>query len=165
MPTPEPADRSHLFKTTSLNAEIVGAMNASSDPASTEPSSTVWPTLIYDDAPAAIEFLLAVGFTKSIVVPNEHDETVVEHSQLRWPEGGGVMLGTANREANEFSQRPTGCGAVYVVTADPDAAFDRARAAGATAFRSMEDQDYGGRGGTVADAEGNLWSFGDYRGE
>jgi uncharacterized glyoxalase superfamily protein PhnB len=29
----------------------------------------------------------------------------------------------------------------------------------------MEDQDYGGRGGTVADAEGNLWSFGDYRGE
>nr|WP_287394215.1 hypothetical protein [Candidatus Microthrix sp.] len=107
-------------------------MNASSDPASTEPSSTVWPTLIYDDAPAAIEFLLAVGFTKSIVVPNEHDETVVEHSQLRWPEGSGVMLGTANREANEFSQRPTGCGAVYVVTADPDAAFDRALAAGAT---------------------------------
>ena len=125
----------------------------------------VWPTLIYDDAPAAIEFLKAVGFTSAIVVPNDEDPSVIEHCQLRWPEGGGVMLGTAGRDGNEFSQRPTGCGAVYVVTADPDAAFDRAVAAGATAFSKMVDQDYGGRGGSVADAEGNLWSFGDYRGE
>lgn len=125
----------------------------------------VWPTLTYEDAPAAIEFLKAVGFTAAIVVPNDEDPAVVEHCQLRWPEGGGVMLGTANRDGNEFSQRPIGCGAVYVVTADPDGAFDRAVAAGATVFQAMEGQDYGGRGGSVADAEGNLWSFGDYRGE
>lgn len=135
------------------------------DANSTETPSMIWPTLIYDDAPAAIEFLKALGFTASIVVPNDEDSSVIEHSQLRWPEGGGVMLSSAGREGNEFSQRPIGCGAVYVVTADPDAAFDRAVAAGATLFQGMEDQDYGGRGGSVVDAEGNLWSFGDYRGE
>jgi uncharacterized glyoxalase superfamily protein PhnB len=27
----------------------------------------------------------------------------------------------------------------------------------------MVDQDYGGRGGTVQDPEGNSWSFGDYQ--
>ena len=131
----------------------------------TETPSMVWPTLIYNDAPAAIKLLKAVGFTAAIVVPNDEDASVIEHCQLRWPEGGGVMLGTAGRDGNEFSQRPTGGGAVYVVTAGPDQAFERAVAAGASVFRQMEGQDYGGRGGTVADAEGNLWSFGDYRGE
>ena len=135
------------------------------DTNSTEKASMIWPTLIYDDAPAAIKFLKAIGFTEAIVVTNEDDSLVIEHCQLRWPEGGGVMLGTANRSGNEFSQRPTGCGAVYVVTADPDAVFVRAVAAGASEFRAMEDQDYGGRGGTLTDAEGNLWSFGDYKGE
>ena len=90
----------------------------------TETPSMVWPTLIYNDAPAAIKFLKAVGFTAAIVVPNDEDASVIEHCQLRWPEGGGVMLGTAGRDGNEFSQRPTGGGAVYVVTAGPDQAFE-----------------------------------------
>ncbi|MEZ5381376.1 MAG: glyoxalase [Microthrixaceae bacterium] len=135
------------------------------DSNSDETPTLIWPTLNYDDALAAIEFLTSIGFTSSIVVPNEEDSSVIEHCQLHWPEGGGVMLSSAGREGNEFSQRPTGCGAAYVVTADPDGAFNRAVAAGATPFRAMEEQDYGGRGGTVSDAEGNLWSFGDYRGE
>lgn len=125
----------------------------------------IWPTLNYDDAPAAIEFLKAIGFIAAIVVPNDDDSSVIEHCQLRWPEGGGVMVSSAGRDGNEFSQRPIGCGAVYVVTAEPDAAFERAVAAGASSFQGMADQDYGGRGGAVADAEGNVWSFGDYRGE
>jgi uncharacterized glyoxalase superfamily protein PhnB len=36
-------------------------------------------------------------------------------------------------------------------------------AAGATVERDLVDQDYGGRGGSVADPEGNHWSFGDYQ--
>ncbi|UJH70366.1 hypothetical protein [Ornithinimicrobium sp. INDO-MA30-4] len=75
------------------------------------------------------------------------------------------MVSSAGRAGNLFAQRPTGVGSVYVVTAEPDAAFERAIAAGAASFSAMEDQGYGGRGGTVIDAEGNLWSFGDYRGE
>lgn len=56
-----------------------------------------------------------------------------------------------------------GGGAAYLVTDEPDAAFDRAVAAGGTVLRAMVDQDYGGRGGSVADPEGNHWSFGDYQ--
>ena len=79
--------------------------------------------------------------------------------------GGGVMLGSADRPDNPFSQRPTGAGAAYVVTANPDAVYDRAIAAGATMFAPLEDHDYGSRGFSVTDPEGNIWSFGTYSGE
>jgi uncharacterized glyoxalase superfamily protein PhnB len=129
------------------------------------PPKTIWPTLVYTDAPGAIRFLVdAFGFEESIVVPGESD-AVVEHAQLRWPEGGGVMLGSADREGNEFSQRPTGAGSVYVVTDEPDKLFDRAIAAGAQLVRELRDEDYGSRGFSVRDPEGNIWSFGTYRGE
>ena len=38
---------------------------------------------------------------------------------------------------------------------NPDAAYDRAVAAGATRFDAMADHDYGSRGGTVVDRAGN----------
>lgn len=130
------------------------------------PHPTVWPTFVYDDAPAAIEFLRsAFGFTVALVVPNEQNPSVIEHAQLRWPEGGGVMLGSANRPGNEFSQRPTGTTSVYVVTSDPDGVHDRAMAAGAELVYPLQDQDYGSRDFSVKDPEGNTWSFGTYAGE
>jgi uncharacterized glyoxalase superfamily protein PhnB len=46
-----------------------------------------------------------------------------------------------------------------------DRLFERAVAAGATVVRPPTDQDYGGRGCTLRDPEGNQWSFGSYRGE
>jgi len=126
----------------------------------------VWPTLLYDDAPAAIEFLqTAFGFTVGLVVPNESNPSVVEHSQLRWPEGGGVMLSSANRADNAFSQRPTGVGSVYVVTDHPDEIYERAIAAGAEIFHPIRDEEYGSRGFSVTDPENNVWSFGTYSGE
>jgi len=135
-------------------------------PTDAPPAPTVWPTLNYRDAPAAIEFLVsAFGFTQTLVVTNEDDPSVVEHAQLRWPEGGGVMLGTADRAGNPFSQRPTGGAGVYVVTADPDGLHDRCLARGATLFHELRDEDYGSRGFSVTDPEGNIWSFGTYRGE
>lgn len=130
------------------------------------PAKTVWPTLRYADAPVAIDFLeRAFGFVTKIVVANESDPSVVEHCQLAWPEGGGVMLGTANRPDNEFSQRPVGAGSTYVVTDRPDELYERATGAGAEVFREMADEDYGSRGFSVTDPEGNIWSFGTYRGE
>jgi len=38
-------------------------------------------------------------------------------------------------------------------------------AAGATLFQDLRDEDYGSRGFSVTDPEGNIWSFGTYRGE
>jgi len=126
----------------------------------------IWPTFVYTDARAAIDFLeRAFGFTCTLVVPNENDESVIEHCQMSGPEGGGIMLGTANRPGNKFSQRPTGASSTYVVTSEPDALFDRAVAAGGAVFHQLEDQDYGSRDFSIKDPEGNIWSFGTYTGE
>ena len=74
------------------------------------------------------------------------------------------MLGSAVNDGNAFEQRPTGAISIYVVTEQPDALFARATAAGATLVRGLEVTDYGSRGFTVSDPEGNLWSFGTYLG-
>jgi uncharacterized glyoxalase superfamily protein PhnB len=126
---------------------------------------SVWPCVNYADAPAAITFLTdAFGFVSTATYTDENDHSVVHHAEMLWPEGGGVMLGTAQREESEFSKMPTGAGAMYVVTDEPDAVHDRAVKAGAEIVRGLVDEDYGSRGFTARDPEGNLWSFGTYRG-
>lgn len=124
---------------------------------------TVRPVLNYRDARAAISFLTsAFGFVEGVVVPG--DGEAVAHGELRWPEGGGVMFGSAGDD-NEFARLPTGCASIYVVTDDPRGVHDRAMAAGATLVRELRDEDYGSTGFSVRDPEGNIWSFGTYRGE
>lgn len=130
------------------------------------PPPTIWPVLTYRDAPGAIRFLAdAFGFEQAAVYTRDDDPTVVEHAELRWPLGGGVMLGTAGKDDGPFGSRATGNDCVYVVCDEPDLLLRRAVAAGADLVRDIADEDYGSRGFTVADPEGNLWSFGTYRGE
>jgi uncharacterized glyoxalase superfamily protein PhnB len=124
------------------------------------PPPTVWPTLRARDARALIAFLTtAFGFTETVAYG---DGDIVEHAQLDWPDGGGIMLGSA-RPGTHWDAQP-GTGACYVVTADPDAVHDRARAAGAEIVEAPVDRDYGSRDFVARDVEGNLWSFGTYRG-
>jgi uncharacterized glyoxalase superfamily protein PhnB len=52
----------------------------------------------------------------------------------------------------------------YVVTKDPDAVWARAKDLGARVIRDLEDTDYGSRGFSIADTEGNTYSFGSYAG-
>jgi uncharacterized glyoxalase superfamily protein PhnB len=47
---------------------------------------------------------------------------------------------------------------------DPDALLERAAKAGAEVILPIKDEDYGSRGFTVRDPEGNVWTFGTYRG-
>lgn len=127
------------------------------------PAPTIWPCLTYADAPAAIRFLAeAFGFVETLVVPGEHGREIA-HAELRWPEGGGVMLGSTSDES-VFGRSKPGMTSNYVVTDQPDALFERATAAGAEVVRGLQDEDYGSRGCTVRDPEGNLWSFGTYPG-
>ena len=127
------------------------------------PAPSIWPGLTYADAPGAIRFLVeAFGFVETLVVPGENGREIA-HAELRWPEGGGVMLGSACADS-DFGQRKPGTASIYVVTDTPDALFDRATAAGAEVVRELKDEDYGSRGFTVRDPEGTLWSFGTYRG-
>jgi uncharacterized glyoxalase superfamily protein PhnB len=123
--------------------------------------TAVWPALRYRDARAAIRFLIdAFGF-EELVVYGEGDR--VDHAELHWPQGGGIMLGSA-REDSSISSLPTGTGAIYLVTDDPDRLYARAKAAGAEITRELTDTDYGSRDFGARDPEGVLWSFGTYAG-
>jgi uncharacterized glyoxalase superfamily protein PhnB len=127
--------------------------------------TSVWPILTYRDGRAAIAFLTkAFGFEERAVYAREDDPFVIEHAELRWPLGGGIMLGTAGKDDSPFGRREPGNDSVYVVCDDPDALFERATEAAAEVVRGLRDEDYGSRGFTVRDPEGNLWSFGTYAG-
>ncbi len=134
------------------------------------PTPTVWHSLSYRDAPAAIDFLTeAFGFVARAVYTGE-DPTTIVHAQLDWPPGGGVMLGSSDpaRHEGEDWVDSAGHGQCYCVTetdAEVDRIHEQAMARGATSVREPEDQGYGGRGCTLRDPEGNQWSFGSYRGE
>lgn len=130
----------------------------------TTPAPQVWPTLRAHDARALIRFLIdAFGFEET-VVHGEGDR--VDHAQLSWPEGGGIMLGSAKRDAetDAWPLHPGSFGA-YAVTADPDRLYARAKAAGAEITSELRETDYGSRDFAARDPEGNRWSFGTYRGE
>jgi uncharacterized glyoxalase superfamily protein PhnB len=133
---------------------------------STDALAAVWPVLTYRDARAAITFLRdAFGFEERAAYAHDDDPSVVVHAEMRWPRGGGIMFGTAGKDDSAFGQRTPGNDSVYVVCDDPDALFERATAGGAEVVRGLKDEDYGSRGFSVRDPEGNLWSFGTYAGE
>jgi uncharacterized glyoxalase superfamily protein PhnB len=121
------------------------------------------PFIRYDDAPAAIEWLgKAFGFEEKMVVPGEGG--TIDHAELTLGRGL-VMVGSMRdgrfgmKSARELDGTSQG---IYVVLYDPDAHFERARAAGAEIVEGLKDEDYGSRGYVARDLEGNLWSFGTY---
>lgn len=98
--------------------------------------TAVRPILSYTDARAAVAFLVeAFGFEERCVYARDGDPSVIEHGELRWPLGGGVMFGTAGKDDSAFGRRAPGNDAVYVVCEDPDALFERATARGAEVVR------------------------------
>lgn len=124
-------------------------------------------TLTFADAGRARGFLTALGFTERLVVPGI-DPSVVEHAEFRWRDNGGLMFGSVRPGNPHASAEAVGRGRCYLVVdadAEVDAAYERALAAGGTSVQEPADQDYGGRGATVADPEGNQWSIGSYAGE
>jgi uncharacterized glyoxalase superfamily protein PhnB len=129
------------------------------------PAPQVWPSLRARDARALIRFLVdAFGFEETVVYG---EGSQVDHAQLSWPPGGGIMLGSARTDdvAKQVSAMAPGTFGAYVVTDEPDALYARATAAGAETIREPNDTDYGSRDFSVRDPEGNHWSFGTYRGE
>src|SRR3546814_4813407 len=80
-----------------------------------------------------------------------------------------VMLGSADNasqwgrqvaQPDEIGMRETQ--SPCVIVADTDAHYARAKDAGATIVMDIADQDYGGRGYSLRDIEGQLWGFGRY---
>ena len=131
---------------------------------SNQDSPVVWPSIRCGDTRALIDFLVAAfGFEEQFSVPGEDGKGII-HAQIRWPGGGGVMLGDAEGGDAFHLSLPFGSVSIYVVTDQPDALHDRAVAVGATIVRGLRDEDYGSRGFSATDPEGNLWSFGTYAG-
>ena len=131
-------------------------------------TATVIPSLRYQDAPKAIDWLCrAFGFEKHLVVPGEGD--TIAHAQLTFGRGM-IMLGSSGAHGGGFDELVKAPGEVggigtqspYVIVDDADAHLARARAASAEIVLDIEDKAYGGRGYTCRDLEGHVWSFGTY---
>ena len=126
----------------------------------TTPLPQVWPTLRARDARALVDFLVeAFGFEATTV---HASNGVIDHAELAWPPGGGIMLADA-RVGSVWDLEPGTFGA-YAVTDEPDALFERAVARGADVLTEPTDMPYGSRECALRDPEGNRWSFGTYRG-
>lgn len=129
--------------------------------------TTIIPCLRYRDAPAAIDWLCRTfGFERHLVVTNPDGS--IAHAQLSFG-NGMVMLGSVKKgtEFDRFLAQPDEAAgretqSPYVIVADADAAYERARAAGAQIVIDIKDEDYGGRGFSCRDLEGRLWNFGTY---
>jgi uncharacterized glyoxalase superfamily protein PhnB len=115
------------------------------------------PTLRYDDAKAAIDFLeRAFGFDRKAVMENE--DGTIGHAELTFGRGM-VMISSSGQGDSQFD---TGHASSYVIVDDPDAVHGRAKAASAEISRELSDMDYGSREFSARDPEGNVWSFGTY---
>lgn len=129
-------------------------------PQSTRTDHNIWTGLTAGDPIALRSWLAGLGFEEGILV---EDAGLVIHSEMIWPEGGRVMISSERPEDPHFTT-PVGGAMIYVVTDEPDAVHARAQASGATVTRPMADADYGSRGFSISDPEGNSWSFGTYAG-
>lgn len=118
-------------------------------------TATVIPAIRYRDAPAAVDWLCeAFGFERRMVV--EGEDGGIAHAELCFGTGM-VMLGTARKDSYGALVAPpegTCSQGLYVIVADVDAHYERARSAGAEIVIDIKDEDYGGRDYTCRDPEG-----------
>jgi uncharacterized glyoxalase superfamily protein PhnB len=127
-------------------------------------ATTVFPFLRYQDARAAIRWLVdALGFAEKAVYAGPGDS--VAHAELRFGDGL-VMLGSYRDDALGVKpprQLGGSTHSVCLVDGDPDARHARAAAAGAEIVRPLADQSYGARDFTCRDPEGTPWTVSTYR--
>ncbi|MDQ0687186.1 putative glyoxalase superfamily protein PhnB [Streptomyces achromogenes] len=129
--------------------------------------SSVWPVLHYDDTRAALRFLVDVlGFAEMVAAPDEHGG--IGHAELRWPGGGALVFGSTRHKDSVHGGMRAGTSAVYVVSDDVDAVHQRVVDAGGEVLEPPHETRFGSGAAayvcTVQDPEGNLWTFGTYRG-
>ncbi|MBB6254512.1 VOC family protein [Nitrospirillum iridis] len=131
-------------------------------------SPTVTVSISYRHARAALDWLVTVfGFAEHAVYPGPGD--TILHAELTLGTGM-IMIGTLPPRGTFYGdliRMPDEVGgyctqSVNLVVADPDAACERAKAAGATIVSDIEDKPYGGRGFSCRDPEGHLWHVGSY---
>ncbi len=146
---------SHSFKTAPVGRPQTDGMTERLD-------HNIWPGLTSPDVPALRAWLAALGFDEGGCYLAD-DGVSVHHSEMLWPDGGRVMISSSGKNDDDFAAI-VGSGRLYVVVTDPDAVWVRAERLGARVIRPMREEDYGSRGFSIADPDGNVWSFGSYAG-
>jgi uncharacterized glyoxalase superfamily protein PhnB len=119
----------------------------------------IFPVLRYEDAPAAIDWLVrAFGFTRRELFPDA--DGGVAHAEI---DLGSDVIGISSARGpvagNPWTTVDQG---VYIRVNDVDAHYARARAAGGAIACPLRATDYGTNEYTIRDDEGHLWGFGTY---
>ena len=147
------ARSSHSSKTTRCPARQPEAMTAQ--------DTKLWHSMSFADADRMIAWLKAIGFTEHATYRDEADPSVVDARRVAV---AGRRRDHVRLPATRRRDRQRGrLGGV------PRHRRPRRRPSSGPwppvrpSCASCVDQDYGGRGGSVADPEGNHWSFGDYQ--
>lgn len=128
-------------------------------------SQSIYPSLVYEDAREAIDWLRdAFGFETCLVVPGADGNIL--HAEMRSDTDDLVMVVSAALSTRR-NRSPRSLGgtaqAVYVAVSDVDGMHDRAAAAGAEVFNPLHETEYGSREFCCLDPEGHIWTFGTYR--
>lgn len=117
------------------------------------PPATVTPVLFYPDVRAAVAWLeSAFGFSERVRIGDSH------RAQLRVGTDGAVVV--ADVRGDQVAPGEAGVThSLKVRVSDVDAAFARARDAGARALQDPETYEYGERSALVEDLAGHRWEL------
>ena len=117
------------------------------------PPATVTPVLFYPDVRVAVAWLAsAFGFEERVRIGEAH------RAQLRVGEDGAIVVAEARGEQVAPSEGAV-LHVVKIRVPDVDAAFERARDAGAQVLEEPHTWEYGERSGVVEDPAGHRWEL------
>lgn len=126
-------------------------------------ASRIFPAYRFGNADAMMKWLGdAFGFVEHVAYRDGQGTLV--HAEMAFG-SAMIMFGQARDDAfAEIVGQPDGRGgkAIYLAVDDADAAFARAKAAGAGILEGLTEREYGSREFLCQDPEGNVWSVGTY---
>jgi PhnB protein len=117
----------------------------------------ITPYLLYEDADASVDWLIATfGFTERVRMKGPDGKT--NHAELGMG-SGVVMMGNPGPDAKNPKHLGGATQLVYVYVDDVDKHYEASKAAGAKLLSEPTDQFYGDRTYGAEDPEGHQWSF------
>jgi PhnB protein len=118
---------------------------------------TIAPYLLYEDCDAALDFLSrAFGFEETLRYTGP--EGYVSHAEMSLGDGV-IYMGDPGAEYRNPANLGARTQMVCILVDDVEAAFERAKAAGAEITEEPTDQEYGERRFGARDPEGHAWSI------
>jgi uncharacterized glyoxalase superfamily protein PhnB len=111
--------------------------------------TTVAPWIVTDDTGALLDFI-ATAFDGTELSRVQTEDGMIGHAEIRV--GDTVLLAFDRRP--DWPVMPS---LLRVFVPDPDAAFERAVAAGGRVVTGLANSAWGDRGGRIRDPFGNIW--------